>query len=90
MAGADPVSGETRWRCAIHWDGERVAVGALAQQRRHANPAGWATGSKGGLGADAAVLLGARRFRPVEQVVELLSAVRVQAHRQHGPVFRRC
>lgn len=84
----DPTSGETRWRCAVHWDGERVTVGALAEQRRRLDPTGYAAGSKRGLAQDAAALLGARRFRPFEQVVELLTAVRVQAHRQHGPVSR--
>lgn len=84
----DPASGEPRWRASLHWDGERVAVGALAEQRRRADPAGWAAASKRGLAVDAPVVLGARRFRPVEQVVELLTAVRIQAHRQHGPVPR--
>ena len=84
----DPGSGESRWRSSMHWDGQRVSVGARAEQHRAGDPGGYASGITRGLADDTPVVLGARRFRPVEQVVEVLSAVRAQAQRQHGPLAR--
>src|SRR5262245_40224878 len=84
----DPASGELAWPCSIHWDGQRVCVGALAERLRRQDASGYATGLKPGLGTDAPVLLGARSFRPVEQVMELLAGVRAAAQRSHGPIAR--
>jgi len=80
----DPASGTPLWASAIHWDGERFAVGALAEHRRRSDPRGFAAGFKRDVGRDAPVQLGARRFRPFEQVFELFSALRAEAQRRCG------
>lgn len=84
----DPTSGESRWRTAVHWDGRQVVVGALAEHRRRTDPAGYAAGFTRSLDNDEPVQLGARRFRAVEQVADLLSVIRAEAHRRYGPVDR--
>jgi len=84
----DPASGESRWPAAIHWDGQRVAAGAAAELRRRTEPNGYSANLKRSLELDAPVMVGARRFRPAEQVAELFAAVRTQAQRNHGPINR--
>jgi molecular chaperone DnaK (HSP70) len=84
----DPTSGENRWRSAVHWDGRQVVVGALAEHRRRTDPGGYAVGFTRTLDNDEPVQLGARRFRAVELVAELLSAIRSEAQRRYGPVDR--
>jgi molecular chaperone DnaK (HSP70) len=84
----DPASGASRWRCSLHWDGDQITVGAQADHRAVTDPAGYAANVKSGLDHDQPVRLGARTFRPFEQVMELLSAIRGQAQRHHGPIER--
>jgi molecular chaperone DnaK (HSP70) len=84
----DPTSGENRWRSSVHWDGRQVVVGALAEHRRRTDPGGYAAGFTRTLDNDEPVQLGARRFRAVELVAELLSAIRSEAQRRYGPVDR--
>jgi molecular chaperone DnaK (HSP70) len=84
----DATSGAARWRCAVHWDGERMAVGALADHRRPTEPAAYAGALRSGLLDDHPVLLGHRRFRPVELLAEFVAALRAQVQRRHGPIDR--
>jgi molecular chaperone DnaK len=84
----DPTSQASRWPSAVHWDGRRATVGAWAERQGHSDPAGFSTGFLRGLELDQPMLLGARRFRPVEQLAELVGAMRAEAQRQHGPTDR--
>jgi molecular chaperone DnaK (HSP70) len=84
----DPTSGEDRWRSAVHWDGRQVVVGALAEQRRRTDPGGYAAGFIRNIDNDEPVQLGARRFRAVDQVADLLAVIRAEAQRRYGPVDR--
>ena len=84
----DPHSASRRWRTAIHWDGNAWAAGALAEQRRALDAGGFAAAFKRSLEADEPMLLGRRHLRPTEQVAEFLTAMRVQAQRQHGAIDR--
>jgi molecular chaperone DnaK len=95
VAGADawsvpePVTAAATWPSAVLWDGQQMLVGTLAERRKRSEPESFAAEFKRGLAADASVVLGRRRFRPVEQVVALLAAVRAEAERLHGgPIGR--
>ena len=80
----EPMSGAYRWPSAVYWDGRQMLVGTLALHSRPADPAGFATGFKRTLGGPAGVLLGEQRFRPVEQVAAVLTALRLEATRVAG------
>lgn len=84
----DPSSGENRWPCAVHWNGDQVVVGALAEHRRRIDPAGYAASFTRDLATDRPMLLGARTFRPVEQLTDLLTVIRSAAQRRYGRVDR--
>lgn len=86
---AEPVTGAHAWPSAVYWDGQQMVVGTLAERKKRADPAGYGENFKRALAQDTPVLLGARRFRPVEQLAALLSALRTEAERTHGgPVTR--
>ncbi|GFJ78586.1 hypothetical protein Phou_027660 [Phytohabitans houttuyneae] len=85
----DPVSGAAAWPSAVLWDGQQMLVGTLAERRKRAEPESFAAEFKRGLAADVSVVLGRHRFRPVEQVVALLAALRLEGERLHGaPITR--
>jgi molecular chaperone DnaK len=85
----EPVTGAATWPSAVFWDGEQMLVGTLAERRKRSEPESFAAGFKRGLAADTSVVLGRRRFRPVEQVVALLAALRAEGERLHGgPIVR--
>ncbi|MFD0748217.1 Hsp70 family protein [Phytohabitans flavus] len=85
----EPVTGAASWPSAVFWDGQQLLVGTLAEQRKRSEPESFAAEFKRGLAADTSVVLGRRRFRPVEQVVALLAALRAEAERTHGaPIGR--
>ncbi|MFC0530684.1 Hsp70 family protein [Phytohabitans kaempferiae] len=85
----EPVTGAPTWPSAVFWDGQQMLVGTLAERRKRSEPESFAAEFKRGLAADTSVLLGRRRFRPVEQVVALLTALRAEAERLHGaPISR--
>jgi molecular chaperone DnaK (HSP70) len=86
---AEPASGGYRWPSAVYWDGRQMLVGTLAVDRRRADPGGYGDDFKRGLGTAAPVLLGGHRFRPVEQVAALLTALRFEAERGAGLPVRR-
>ncbi|MDQ7907145.1 Hsp70 family protein [Phytohabitans sp. ZYX-F-186] len=85
----EPVTGAATWPSAVFWDGQQMLVGALAERRKRSEPESFAAEFKRGLAADSSVVLGRRRFRPVEQVVALLAAVRAEAERLHGAAISR-
>jgi molecular chaperone DnaK (HSP70) len=80
----EPAGGAYRWPSAVYWDGRQMLVGTLAVHRRADDPAGFATGFKRTLGRPDGVLLGAERFRPVEQVAAMFTALRMEASRVAG------
>jgi molecular chaperone DnaK (HSP70) len=85
----EPVTGAATWPSAVFWDGQQMLVGTLAERRKRSEPESFAAEFKRGLAADSSVVLGRRRFRPVEQVVALLAALRAEAERLHGgPIAR--
>jgi molecular chaperone DnaK len=85
----EPVTGAAAWPSMVFWDGQQMLVGTLAERRKRSEPESFAAEFKRGLAADASVVLGRRRFRPVEQVVALLAALRAEAERLHGgPIGR--
>jgi len=85
----EPVTGAASWPSAVFWDGQQMLVGTQAERRKRSEPESFAAGFKLSLAADASVVLGRRRFRPVEQLVALLAALRVEAERLYGgPVGR--
>jgi molecular chaperone DnaK (HSP70) len=85
----EPVTGAATWPSAVFWDGQQMLVGTLAERRKRTEPESFAAGFKRGLAADTSTMLGRRRFRPVEQVVALLAALRAEAERLHGgPIAR--
>ena len=85
----EPVTGAATWPSAVFWDGQQMLVGTLAERRKRSEPESYAAEFKRGLAADTSVVLGRRRFRPVEQVVALLAALRAEAERLHGgPIAR--
>ena len=85
----EPVTGAATWPSAVFWDGQRMLVGTLAERRKRSEPESFAAEFKRGLAADTSMVLGRRRFRPVEQVVALLTALRAEAERLHGgPITR--
>ncbi|WFE27013.1 Hsp70 family protein [Solwaraspora sp. WMMD791] len=85
----DPVTGAPAWPSAVHWDGQSMLVGALAERRKRSEPTAYAAEFKRGMAADVPVLLGDRRFRPIEQVAALLTALRAEAERRCGHPVRR-
>jgi molecular chaperone DnaK len=85
----EPVSGAYRWPSAVYWDGRQMLVGTLALHCRPADPAGFAVGFKRTLDSPDGVLLGADRFRPVEQVAAVLTALRLEASRVAAVDVRR-
>ncbi|GAA0802299.1 Hsp70 family protein [Spirilliplanes yamanashiensis] len=80
----EPVSGLYRWPSAVYWDGRQMLVGTLALHRRPADPGGFAAGFKRALASPEAQPLGGARFRPVEQVAAVLTALRLEACRLAG------
>ncbi|WP_173158749.1 Hsp70 family protein [Phytohabitans suffuscus] len=85
----EPVTGAASWPSAVFWDGQQMLVGTLAERRKRSEPESFAAEFKRGLAADSSVVLGRRRFRPVEQVVALLTALRSEAERLYGaPIGR--
>ncbi|MEH1123643.1 Hsp70 family protein [Micromonospora sp. CPCC 206061] len=85
----EPMTGAATWPSAVFWDGQQMLVGTLAERRKRSDPEAFAAGFKRGLADDTSVLLGPRRFRPVEQVVAVLSTLRAEAERLHGaPIHR--
>ncbi|GAA4674581.1 Hsp70 family protein [Phytohabitans rumicis] len=85
----EPVTGAATWPSAVFWDGQQMLVGTLAERRKRSEPESFAAEFKRGLAADASVVLGNRRFRPIEQVVAMLAALRVEGERLHGgPIAR--
>jgi molecular chaperone DnaK len=85
----EPVTGAATWPSAVFWDGQQMLVGTLAERRKRSDPEAFDAGFKRGLAADTSVLLGPRRFRPVEQVVAVLSTLRAEAERLQGsPIHR--
>ncbi|WJK34642.1 Hsp70 family protein [Solwaraspora sp. WMMA2065] len=85
----DPVTGAPTWPSAVHWDGQSMIVGALAERRKRSEPTAYAAEFKRGMAADVPMMLGDRRFRPIEQVAAVLTALRVEAERRYGaPVHR--
>jgi molecular chaperone DnaK (HSP70) len=85
----EPVSGAYAWPSAVYWDGQQMLVGTLAERKKRADPAGYGEDFKSNLSQDTAVQLGARRFRPVEQMAAVLATLRAEAERLHeGPVIR--
>jgi molecular chaperone DnaK (HSP70) len=85
----EPVSGSYSWPSAVFWDGQQLLVGTLAERKKRAEPNAYWAEFKRGLGQDAPMLLGPRRFRPIEQVVAMLSALRAEAQRRHGSLIER-
>jgi len=85
----EPVSGSYSWPSAVFWDGQQLLVGTLAERKKRAEPTAYWAEFKRGLGQDAPMLLGPRRFRPIEQVVAVLSALRTEAQRRHGGLIER-
>ncbi|MDG4767542.1 Hsp70 family protein [Solwaraspora sp. WMMD406] len=85
----DPVTGAATWPSAVHWDGESMIVGALAERRKRSEPTAYATEFKRGMAADVPMVLGDRRFRPIEQVAAVLTALRAEAERRYGAPVRR-
>lgn len=85
----DPAGGAACWASAVHFDGQRMLVGALAEEQRLHDPAGYGADFKRGLSVDTVSTLGDRPFRASEQVAAVLSAIRLEAERiQGGPVRR--
>ncbi|MFY1633814.1 Hsp70 family protein [Solwaraspora sp. WMMB335] len=85
----DPVTGSGTWPSAVHWDGQSMIVGALAERRKRSEPTAYAAEFKRGMAADVPVALGDRRFRPIEQVAAVLTALRAEAERRYGtPIGR--
>ncbi|WP_175543456.1 Hsp70 family protein [Micromonospora pattaloongensis] len=81
---AEPITGSYTWPSAVHWDGQHMFVGSVAERRKRAEPTAYAAEFKRGLAADVPVPLGDRRFRPVEQVVAVLATLRGEAEHLHG------
>lgn len=77
----DPTSGEARWPCAIHWDGQRMVAGAAAVHGGETDPAGYRAGLRRALVDEEPVVLGLRPRSPVEAVAEFLAAMRNVAGR---------
>lgn len=85
----DPVTGAAAWPSAVHWDGQSMLVGALAERRKRSEPTSYAAEFKRGMAADVPMVLGDRRFRPIEQVAAVLTALRAEAERRYGGPIRR-
>jgi molecular chaperone DnaK (HSP70) len=86
---AEPISGALSWPSAVYWDGRKMLIGTLAEHHRHRDPGGYGVDFKRGLAADAVTQLGNHRFRAVEQVAAMLTALRLEAERiEAGPVRR--
>ena len=85
----EPVSGASSWPSAVFWDGRQMLVGTLAEHHRQLDPAGFGVDFKRGLSTDASTQLGGHRFRAVEQIAALLTALRLEAERVHGGPVRR-
>jgi len=78
----DPASGEARWPCAIHADGQGTVAGAAAVHRGQTDPTGYRAGLRRALVDDDPVTLGFRRLRAVDAVAEFLSVLRSAAGRR--------
>lgn len=85
----EPVTGGATWPSAVFWDGQQMLVGTVAERRKRSDPESFAAEFKRGLAADTSVVLGHRRFRPIEQVVAVLTALRMEAERLHGAAISR-
>ncbi|MEV1285611.1 Hsp70 family protein [Micromonospora sp. NPDC049679] len=85
----EPISGGYTWPSAVHWDGQHMFVGSVAERRKRAAPTAYAAEFKRGLAADIPMALGDRRFRPVEQVVAVLATLRGEAEHLHGGTIDR-
>jgi molecular chaperone DnaK len=86
---AEPVSGVLSWPSAVYWDGRQMLIGTLAEYHRRHDPGGYGVDFKRGLGANAVAQLGNHRFRAVEQVAAMLTALRLEAERVEGGPVRR-
>jgi molecular chaperone DnaK len=86
---AEPAGGTYRWPTAVYWDGRQMLVGTMAVHRRAADPAGFGDDFKRTLGSGPGVVLGGQRFRAVEQVAAVLTALRMEAERVGGARVRR-
>ncbi len=85
----EPVSGALSWPSAVYWDGRQMLIGTLAEHHRQRDPGGYGADFKRGLAVDAVSVLGTHRFRAVEQVAAMLTALRMEAERiEAGPVRR--
>jgi molecular chaperone DnaK len=85
----DPVTGAAAWPSAVHWDGQSMLVGELAERRKRSEPTAYAAEFKRGMAADVPMPLGDRRFRPIEQVAAVLTALRAEAQRRYGAAIQR-
>jgi molecular chaperone DnaK len=85
----EPVSGSLTWPSAVYWDGRQMLIGTLAEHQRQRDPGGFGVDFKRGLAVDAVAQLGTHRFRAVEQVAAMLTALRLEAERVEGAPVRR-
>jgi molecular chaperone DnaK (HSP70) len=85
----EPVSGALSWPSAVYWDGRQMLIGTLAEHQRQRDPGGFGVDFKRGLAVDAVSLLGTHRFRAIEQVAAMLTALRLEAERIEGGPVRR-
>jgi molecular chaperone DnaK len=86
---AEPVSGAVSWPSAVYWDGRQMLIGTLAEHHRQHDPAGYGVDFKRGLATNVVAQLGTHRFRAVEQVAAMLTALRLEAERVEGGPVRR-
>jgi molecular chaperone DnaK (HSP70) len=85
----EPVSGAPSWPSAVYWDGRQMLIGTLAEHQRQRDPGGFGVDFKRGLAVDAVSLLGTHRFRAIEQVAAMLTALRLEGERIEGGPVRR-
>jgi molecular chaperone DnaK len=85
----EPATGALSWPSAVYWDGRQMLIGTLAEHHRQRDPGGYGVDFKRGLATDVVTQLGTHRFRAVEQVAAMLTALRLEAERvEEGPVRR--
>lgn len=86
---AEPVSAASSWPSAVFWDGRQMLVGTQAEHHRQLDPASFGVDFKRGLTTDTSTQLGGQRFRAVQLIAALLTALRLEADRVHGAPVRR-
>jgi actin-like ATPase involved in cell morphogenesis len=85
----DSVTGSYSWPSSVFLDGDRLLVGAAADQRKHSDPDRYRTGFKRSLGSNTPITLGNREFEVSELVSEVLSRLREEAQALAGrPIDR--